>query len=43
MSEVLIYETERGISEAQQAIELLARTLSNQVLVNETGREVLTA
>lgn len=32
---------ERGLSEAQQAIELLARTLSNQALVNETGREVL--
>jgi DNA ligase (NAD+) len=32
---------ERGIGEAQQAIELLARTLSNQALVNETGREVL--
>ncbi|KAF0200656.1 MAG: hypothetical protein FD173_2272 [Gallionellaceae bacterium] len=32
---------ERGISEAQQAIELLARTLNNQALVNETGREVL--
>lgn len=32
---------ERGISEAQQAIELLARTLSNQALVNDTGREVL--
>ena len=32
---------ERGVSEAQQAIELLARTLSNQELVNDTGREVL--
>jgi prophage maintenance system killer protein len=32
---------ERGITEAQQAIELLARTLNNQALVNETGREVL--
>lgn len=32
---------ERGISEAQQAIELLARTLNNQALVNDTGREVL--
>lgn len=32
---------ERGMSEAQQAIELLARTLSNQALVNDTGREVL--
>lgn len=32
---------ERGITEAQQAIELLARTLNSQALVNETGREVL--
>lgn len=32
---------ERGIHEAQQAIELLARTLNNQALVNDTGREVL--
>ena len=32
---------ERGISEAQQAIELLARTLNNQALVNDTGSEVL--
>ena len=32
---------ERGINEAQQAIELLARTLNNQALVNETGREML--
>ena len=32
---------ERGISEAQQTIELLARTLSNHALVNDTGREVL--
>ncbi len=33
--------TERGITEAQQAIELLARTLNNQALVNDTGSEVL--
>ena len=32
---------ERGISEAQQAIELLARTLNNQALVNDTGSAVL--
>lgn len=32
---------ERGINEAQQAIELLARTLNNQALVNDTGGEVL--
>ena len=32
---------ERGITEAQQAIELLARTLNNQALVNDTGSEVL--
>jgi len=32
---------ERGINEAQQAIELLARTLNNQALVNNTGGEVL--
>lgn len=32
---------ERGMSEAQQAIELLARTLQNQALVNDTGREVI--
>jgi len=32
---------ERGFTEAQQAIELLARTLENQALVNEAGREVL--
>lgn len=33
---------ERGINEAQQAIELLARTLNNQALVNDIGNEVLT-
>lgn len=33
--------TEKGIAEAQQAIELLARTLQNQDLINETGREVV--
>lgn len=33
---------ERGIHEAEQAIALLARTLENQVLVSETGREVVT-
>lgn len=32
---------ERGMSEAQQAIELLASTLQNQALVNDTGREVI--
>lgn len=32
---------ERGINEAQQAIELLVRTLNNQALVNDTGGEVL--
>lgn len=32
---------ERGINEAQQAIELLARTLNNQALVNNTDGEVL--
>ncbi|MDD4910956.1 MAG: virulence protein RhuM/Fic/DOC family protein [Sideroxydans sp.] len=32
---------ERGINEAQQAIELLARTLNNQALVNDTGSAVL--
>ncbi|OGT88814.1 MAG: hypothetical protein A2514_08190 [Gammaproteobacteria bacterium RIFOXYD12_FULL_61_37] len=31
---------EKGMAEAQQAIELLARTLENQALVNEVGREV---
>jgi prophage maintenance system killer protein len=32
---------ERGISEAQQAVELLARTLNNQALVSDTGSAVL--
>jgi hypothetical protein len=32
---------ERGISEAQQVIELLARTLNNQALVSDTGSTVL--
>ncbi len=32
---------ERGITEAQQAVELLARTLQNQALVNDTGSAVL--
>jgi len=32
---------ERGINGAQQAIELLARTLNNQALVNDTGSAVL--
>lgn len=32
---------ERGIQEAQQAIELLARTLNNHALVSGTGSEVL--
>ncbi len=32
---------EQGLGEARQAIELLARTLANQELVNEAGREVL--
>ena len=32
---------ERGIGEAQQAIELLARTLNNQALVSDTGSAVL--
>lgn len=32
---------ERGIKEAQQAIDLLARTLGNQALVTDAGREVL--
>ncbi len=31
---------EKGIAEAQQALDLLARTLNNQGLVNDTGREV---
>lgn len=33
---------ERGLAEAQQAIDLLARTLANQALVNDAGREVVT-
>jgi prophage maintenance system killer protein len=32
---------EKGMAEAQQAIALLARTLENQALVNEAGREVI--
>ncbi len=32
---------ERGLDEARQTLELLARTLNNQALVNETGRAVL--
>ncbi len=32
---------ERGIAEAQQAIELLARTLNNQALISDTGSAVL--
>lgn len=32
---------EMGMAEAQQAIALLARTLDNQALVNEAGREVI--
>lgn len=32
---------EKGMAEARQALELLARTLENQSLVNEAGREVL--
>ena len=33
--------TERGLDEARQTLELLARTLRNQALVDETGRAVL--
>ncbi len=33
---------EKGMDEARQAIDLLARTLQNQALVNEAGREVVT-
>ena len=33
--------TERGLDEARQTLELLARTLENQALVDETGRAVL--
>ena len=32
---------ERGLDEARQTLDLLARTLSNQALVDETGRSVL--
>lgn len=32
---------ERGLSEARQTLELLARTLTNQALVDDTGRAVL--
>jgi prophage maintenance system killer protein len=32
---------ERGLQEARQTLDLLARTLANQALVNETGRAVL--
>lgn len=32
---------EKGLTEAQQAIALLARTLENQALVNDAGREVV--
>ena len=32
---------ERGLDEARQTLELLARTLRNQALVDETGRSVL--
>ncbi|HZV46309.1 MAG TPA: RhuM family protein [Thermodesulfovibrionales bacterium] len=32
---------EKGLSEMQQAVELLARTLSNQTLVTEMGKDVL--
>lgn len=32
---------ERGLFEAQQSLELLARTLSNQALVSDAGRDVL--
>jgi prophage maintenance system killer protein len=32
---------EKGLSEAQQAIDLLARTLANQALVTDAGREVI--
>lgn len=33
--------TERGLAEAQQAIDLLARTLANQELISDAGREVI--
>jgi prophage maintenance system killer protein len=32
---------EKGMAEAQQAIDLLARTLQNQELINQAGREVV--
>lgn len=32
---------EKGLSEMQQAVELLARTLNNQTLVTEVGKDVL--
>ena len=32
---------ERGLDEARQTLELLARTLTNQALVDETGQSVL--
>ncbi|MDP2834105.1 MAG: virulence protein RhuM/Fic/DOC family protein [Pseudomonadota bacterium] len=32
---------EKGMDEARQAIDLLARTLENQALVNDAGREVI--
>ncbi len=32
---------ERGLAEAEQALALLARTLTHQALVNDTGREVI--
>jgi len=32
---------ERGLSEARQTLDLLARTLQNQALVDDTGRAVL--
>ncbi|MBF0556557.1 MAG: virulence protein RhuM/Fic/DOC family protein, partial [Nitrospirae bacterium] len=31
----------KGLSEMQQAVELLARTLNNQILITEVGRDVL--
>jgi hypothetical protein len=32
---------ERGLTEARQTLDLLARTLQNQSLVDDTGRAVL--
>jgi prophage maintenance system killer protein len=32
---------EQGLGEMQQALELLSRTLNNQALINDTGRDVL--